>query len=207
LEGQPRAAHNGRNNRQSHIFSHEVLDGAAVVAAGQMRAPSDFRNATPNALYVVGQPPLTPTVSGPQHAVDGIVQAHPVSHRIREDRAKKPHGPACRTLAAVHVRQPMWAGLGFARRFARGDVMHKRLDILSREARDRVASKQRFDVAVNAPAIGRERAGFLGGAPAGDKTPGFGVCQVQHQHRSPAYESGGHALPIVKDTVPFTRRH
>jgi hypothetical protein len=57
--------------------------------------------------------------------------------------------------------------------------MHERLDILARDAGDRMPPKQWLDVAFDAPAVGRKRAGLLRRSPTGHYAPGFGVGQIQ----------------------------
>ena len=73
------------------------------------------------------------------------------------------------------MRQPARLGLGLASGFSRANIVHERLDIFARDASDRTASKQWFDVAFNATAIGCDRARLFRCSPARHKAASIGI--------------------------------
>ncbi|HEX3666386.1 MAG TPA: hypothetical protein VHU23_14265 [Rhizomicrobium sp.] len=57
--------------------------------------------------------------------------------------------------------------------------MHERIYIFTGYRRDRKPAKQRFDMAINAPSVRSQRAGFLRRLATRKQTPRFGIGDIQ----------------------------
>lgn len=125
-------------------------------------------------------------------AVDGIIGAHPISHRLGEDRPEQPDRAAGGTKPTPYVGYaPFFPALHPDGRLAVRHVVHEGFHIRACHGGDFQLAEPGLDVFLDPAFVSRQGAGFLWRAATGHEPTSLGirpigVTQLRHGFRLPS---------------------